>query len=232
MSFQVRNSLAVAASEGVDAPASLSKFGDLVTMPWIYKLAMAGRIYMGGYGLEETDTDGEGTLADITPTFALAAPASGLLIIPLYVRLQLTTEGGAAPDAYLTYVSTGSDTGIVISGTSITALNCLGGSSRGSQANFIHTVTSAAFTDAQNKVLWQSKDMPDDLLSVVGIDVDGGSVETPANAVSAITIPIYPNIPIILNKGSSLNFHATTGTSDSKWRPTFVWAEVESTILP
>ena len=229
--FKVRQSLAPAAYEGVPVEASVSKFGDLFTLSWLDKLALAGRVYMGGMGIEETDIDGEGTLADITATWVLAAPKSGLLVIPLYIRLQLTTEGGAAPDAYLYYVSNGTDTAITATGTAGHALCTLGGAGRTSEATWIHTVTSGVITDAQNVVLWQAADMVTTLLSVVGVDVDGGSVENPKNDVSAVTIPLYPHIPIILNKGTSLNFNSVCGTSDSKWRPTFVWAEVEASLL-
>lgn len=229
--FKVRNSMAVAAAEGGPAEASLSKFGDLVSMPWVYKLALAGRVYIGGMGIEATDVDGEAALDDTAATWVLGAPSSGLLVIPLYVRLQLTTEGGAAPDAYLTYVSNMTDTGITTSGTAGVALPTLGGTGRGHQANWLYTVTSAAITSAQNVVLWQVKDAPDNLLSVEAVGT-GTPIETVGNSMSAVTIPLYPHIPIVLNKGTSLSFYTATGTSDSKWRPTFVWAEVESSLLP
>jgi hypothetical protein len=232
MSFEVRNSLAVAAAEGVEANASLSRFGDQFGMSLIDKLVLQGAVFLGGYGIEATDTDGAAALDDTTPTFVLAAPTNGLIVLPLWVRLQITTEGGAAPDAYLTYVSNATDTPISNSGTAIDAvLNCLGGAQRDSQASFLHTVTSGAITSTQNVVLWQTKDMPDDILSVVAVDVDGGSVETPNNAVSAVTIPLYPQVPIALRKGTSLNFYSVTGTTDSKWRPTFCWAEIPDTII-
>jgi len=231
LNFKVRQSMAPAAYEGVTTEAGLSKFGDIFAMSWIDKLAIAGRVYIGGVGMEDTDPDGEGSLSEEAATYVLAAPKSGLLVIPLFVRLQLTSEGGAAPDAYLTYVSTQTDTPIAVSGTAMTVLCTRGGAGRGSEATFAHTVTSAVFTSAQNVILWQWKDGPDNMLSTVGVDVDGGTVETPNNAASAVSIPLYPNIPIILNKGTSLNFYAVTGTSDSTWRPTFVWAEVEASLL-
>ena len=199
-------------------------------MPWIGQLALKGKCFIGGYGIEETDTDGEASLDDTKPTLMLKAPDSGTLVIPLFVRLQLTTEGGAAPDAYLSYVSTGTDTPIsVTSGTDVGVLNCLGGTQTTKAATCQHTVTIGAVTDAQNNVIWQATALLDNLISVemaTGANPDGVSTQ-----MSAVTIPLFPTIPLILNKGTMLNFYTATGTSDSKWRPTVVWAEESANIL-
>lgn len=206
--------------------------GDLITMPWLMKLLLEERVYIGGMGMEGTDPDGAAALAEETPTWMLRAN-TGIVAIPLYVRLQITTEGGAAPDAYLTYVNTGTATPIAYtSGTAAHVSNALGGERRGHQAKLEYTVTTGTYTSTQNVILWQTKDMPDDILSVVAVDADGGSVETPANAPSAVTIPLYPHIPIALASGAFLAFYSVTATTDSKWRPTFVWAELDETQVP
>jgi hypothetical protein len=231
--FMIRNTLGKVADAGVLKPASLTKFGDLCTIPWQYNLLMQGKVFMGGMGLEATDIDGQDeTFDEADISHILRAPESGTVLIPLYVRIQLTTEGGAAPDFYLSYVNTNSNTPISLtSGTANTVINCLGGQHDACNAKCYYTVVTAAITDAQNVVLWQNKDAPDDLLSVVAVDVDGGSVETMRNGVSAVTIPLFPHIPIGLNKGSMLALYASTATTDSKLRPTFVWAEMPDTIL-
>jgi len=222
--------MGVAGADGVNVEASTSKFGEVITLPWVYRLALAGRVYIGGMGIEATDVDGEASLDDTKATWVLHAPTSGLLVIPLYVRLQLTTEGGAAPDGYLTYVSNGTDTPVSNSGTAGVALSALGGAGRESEAKFLYTVTSGAVTSAQNVVLWQATALPDNIISVEAVGT-GTYIEGVNNNQTAVTIPLYPNIPIVLHKGTSLNFYTATGTTDSKWRPTFVWAEVESTML-
>jgi hypothetical protein len=229
---RVKTSLVASEGNAVDK-VSANFGGDLITMPWIYKLLLEGRVFIGGMGFEATDIDGQDdSIAEENPTWLLRANA-GIVAIPLYVRLQLTTEGGAAPDAYLTYVNTGTATPIAYtSGTAGHVSNALGGYQRSSNAVFTYTNTTGTFTSTQNVVLWQMTDTPDDLLTTVAVDVDGGSVETPNNAVSAVTIPMYPHIPLALTDGAMLAFYAVTGTTDSKWRPTFVWAELPGTQLP
>ncbi|MFA5401566.1 MAG: hypothetical protein WC359_14040 [Dehalococcoidia bacterium] len=192
---------------------------------------LQGRVFIGGEGIEATDVDGEAALDDTTPTWLLRAPDSGVIVVPLYVRLQLTSEGGAAPDAYLTLINSNLDDPIVYtSGTAGTVLNALGGQSRTNQAKFVNTVTIAAVTDAQNAVIWQAKDIPDNLLSAEAVGT-GTPVETLSNSMSAVSIPLFPHIPIALTKGGMLAFYTATGTSDSKYRPTFVWAEIPDDIL-
>jgi len=221
------------AADGNDvSKVSTNLGGDLITMPWIYKLLLEGRVFIGGMGIEGTDPDGAGTLAEESPTWMLRAN-NGIVAIPLHIRLQLTTEGGAAPDAYLAYVNTGTGTPIAYtSGTAGHVSNALGGERRDPGAVFEYTVTVGTHTSAQDVVLWQTKDMPDDILTVVGVDVDGGSVETPAGAVSTVNIPLYPTIPLAIANGSFLAFYSVTASTDSKWRPTFVWAEIDETQIP
>ena len=226
--FIVRNTVGKVADAGVLKEASVNKFGDLITIPWQYNLLMQGKVFMGGMGIEATDIDGQDeSFEEQDVEYCLKAPDSGTIVIPLYVRVQLTTEGGAAPDFYLTYVNTNLNTPIAISaGTACTVINCLGGQHAANEAKCYYTATSAEYTSAQNVVLWQNKDAPDDLLSVVGVDADGGHIEAMDNRISAKTIPLFPHIPIGLAKGASLNLYASTQTSDSKTRPTFVWAEI------
>jgi hypothetical protein len=231
--FEVRNTSSKVADAGAEALASITKFGDVVTMDWQYNLMLQGRVFIGGEGIEATDVDGEGTLDETKPTWLLRAPASGTLIVPLYVRLQLTTEGGAAPDAYLGLVSPDSDDGIAFtSGTQgASVLNALGGQHNASAAKFSYTNVVGTITSAQNVILWQTKDTPTTLLTVVAVDVDGGSVESLGSPISSVEIPLFPHIPIALNKDAMLCFWTATASSDSKYRPTFVWAEIPDDIL-
>ena len=230
--FEVRDTSAKVGDAGALVAASINKFGDVPVMDWAYNLMLQGRVFIGGAGIEATDPDGEAALNDTTPTYVLRAPDSGYVVVPLFVRLQLTSEGGAAPDAYLTLINSNLDDPIVYtSGTACTVLNALGGQRNAHQSKFVSTVTIAAVTSAQNVVIWQAKDMPDNMLSVIAVDADGGSTESLGDPISTIEIPLFPHIPIALTKGGMLAFYTATGTSDSKYRPTFVWAELPDTIL-
>lgn len=225
--FIVRDTMAKVGDAANLLPASIDKYGNVKTIPWVYDLMIQGRVWYGGCGIEETDVDGHASLDDLYPTYMLRAPDAGTIVVPLFVRLQITTEGGAAPDAYLTLVNTNSDTNISLtSGTAANVVNALGGlPPASSAAKFYNTVTVAAITSTQNIVLWQSKDMPDNLLSAEAVGT-GTPVETVNGSMSTVNIPLYPHMPIGLAKGSMMAFYTATGTSDSKWRPTFVWAEI------
>lgn len=229
--FEVRNTSAKIGDAGASVAASITKFGDVPVMDWQYNLMLQGRVFIGGEGIEATDVDGEAALDDTTPTWLLRAPDSGVIVVPLYVRLQLTTEGGAAPDAYLTLINSNLDDPIVYtSGTAGTVLNALGGQSMAHQAKFVNTVTIAAVTSAQNAVIWQAKDLPDNIISVEAMGT-GTPIETLGNSMTAVSIPLFPHIPIALTKGGMLAFYTATAVSDSKYRPTFVWAELPDSIL-
>lgn len=230
--FEVRNTSAKIGDAGASVAASITKFGDVPVMDWQYNLMLQGRVFIGGMGIEATDVDCVATLDDLTPTWMLRAPDSGVITVPLYVRIQLTTEGGAAPDAYLTLINSNLDDPIVFtSGTAGTVLNALGGQHSANQSKFTYTNTIEAVTSAQNTVIWQAKDLPDNILSVEAVGT-GTPIETLSNSMTAVCIPLFPHVPIALTKGGMLAFYAATNNATkSKYRPTFVWAEIPDDIL-
>ncbi len=231
MNGVIRGKDALVGSQGVEIGPSLNPHGQLISVPWIYNLMLQGRIYTGGYGIEATHPDGEADLDDTNPTVMLRAPDQGVVVIPLYVRLRITTEGGAAPTGYLTQISTGTNSPIAYtSGTNIQVLNALGGARRGPSARFEHTVTIGAVADAQNNQIWEADDLLDNLQTVEMVTTK--NIDTVDGRITAVTIPFYPHIPIGLCRGDMLNFYAETGTTDSKWLPYFVWAEVDETVVP
>lgn len=213
-----------------DPKASLSAMGDQYVMPFHYRLAMEGRVFICGQGIESTTVDGEAALDDTTPTYILRAPEQGLIVIPLWIRIHITTEGGAAPDVWVSYINNGTDTNPALTaGTAVVALNALGGAGApNSQAICQTGATLGAITDAQNICLFEETNMPDNLLSAPG---DTSPIGV-GNGVADRSFPLYPHIPMILNRGTTLAVYTATGTSDSKWDCQMCWAELPSTVLP
>jgi len=209
--------------------ASLSAMGDIYQMPFIYRLAMEGRVFICGQGIESTTVDGEAAIDDTTPTYLLRAPEQGLLVIPFWIRIQLTTEGGAAPDVWIAYINNGTDTNPALTaGTDVVTLNVLGGARPGNnQATCQTGATLGAITDAQNICIFENASMQDNLLSApTNSDLGVGNLTTEKH------LPLYPNIPLILNRGTALAVYTATGTSDSKWDCQICWAELPATVLP
>lgn len=229
---EIRGLDSLVGAQGKVTDPSLNTFGQMIGVPWIYNLMLQGRVYTGGMGIEETHPDGEGDLDDTNPTYMLRAPDQGVVVIPLYVRLELTTEGGAAPAGYLAHIGTGTNIPIAYtSGTALQPLNALGGQRRAANARWEHSVTIGAVSTAQNNIIWEAANLLNDLITVEGATTVVG-VDSVDNRMTAVTIPFYPHIPMGLCRGDMLNFYAETGTTDSKWCPTFVWAEVDETIVP
>lgn len=214
-------------ADGATPSFRLSKRGELIVPDWWFQVAAEGRIFMFGDGIEDTHDDGQAALADTTPTYILKAPSGGTVLVPMGVEMELTTEGGAAPNIALTYVQ--EDITVSTAGTTRTVLNALGGlSPRASQAVAQLNPTMAAFTGAQNVVLKATRNIVDNILSVENIVTGAAAGGAIAQNFPLATLNWTPMGPLILRAGSMISLHVYTGTSDSKWRTTWMWAELEA----
>lgn len=208
------------AQDGTNPKIRLSRRAELIIPDWYFQLAAEGRIFYSGDELEATFNDGQATILDTTPTYVLKSP-SGTYIVPLAIELELTTEGGAAPLVDVVYIQ--GDSPITTQGTTIIAYNALGGASpRASKA--IHqlnpTVTALA---ANNVILTGGRNIPDNLLSVGLAD----TVDHGVALVDMATLRWSPPAPLLMTDGAQISVYFGTGTSDSKWRSLFVWAELD-----
>jgi len=210
---------------GNKTSARMNQAEELVQIPWLYQLCLEGRIFVAGSGVAETEINGEGAVNDTTPTFMLAAPTAGTIVIPLYFRAYMDTEGGAAPDGFLvSYVQENKVS--AASGTAMSPINCFGGAApRKHQATALHTVSSVtAIGDDENVVITERTHLLDDLVSTEAVTTVS-SVERWDTSTFELTW--QPEMPISLRYGSGIMFFAGTGTSDTEFNYTLAWAELD-----
>ena len=216
------------ASAGVALAGATNLAEELRTVPWLMQAGFQGNVYIAGHGLEETATDGIiTTLDETTPTFMLMAPASGTIVIPIWAEIRMHTEGGAAPDAYLSYV--GVDRSSPPAYTSLDKLQ-LNGSATSSLAIVGKTVSAvAAITSAQTVLLARRANILDNVISVEGATTSPGQELMGRNSL-ALEFNFWEKFggAFQLYAGRSVMFHTVTATTVSAYSVTFVWAEVPS----
>lgn len=225
--FVVRHAAARVGS-GLRAPARVNQAGELVEMPLLWDLALQGRVFVGGHGIEETATDSESTLQDQTPMFALFADTGGSSVVfPLSIQVRLHADGGAASELYAAYVQ--SDVMDAGTGTSMDILNCLGGvNPRVPNAKLEKSLASVtAFGDNANVMFMRRADILDEILAAEMITRDA-QVEMPGR--NTLEYVWTPPSPYALYKGSSIAVFAKTASTDSTWSATFFWAELDASV--
>jgi|SRR3990167_533875 len=232
LSFITRHA-GVRVSTGVASAARVNQAEMLVTMPWLTQLALEGRVFMAGHGLEETATDGIiTTLDETTPTFILMAPASGTVVLPIWAEFRLTTEGDAAPDAYLSYVGVDRSSGLTKTDLDKVPVGRLSADAATSAAICAKTVsTVTAITSAQTVLLARRSEVLDNLISVE-------AATTRAQIQSLAFDPLGLSFDFIgkfggaftLYQGQSIMFHTRTSTAVSVYSVSFVWAELPSSV--
>ena len=203
--FKVRDTNSLVGSVGQLQPATIDLFGNIQVTDLVTKSLLQGRVFIGGYGIEDTTADGEVSLDDTTPTYILRAPdGGGIITVPLWVRIQMTTEGGAAPDAYLAFVNGMGASISYSSGTALNAINALGGCAIKAQSRFvIGPAVIGAVANSQNVLLYRNANLLDNLISV-----EAATTKMPDNVAGDTTtfrMPLFPQIPIALYKGSMLS---------------------------
>lgn len=207
-------------ADGATPSFRLNKRGELVIADWLFQLASESRLFMSGDELEATFNDGQAAITDTTPSYILRGPA-GTIVQPLYCELELTTEGGAAPLADIIYIQ---GDNAVTAGTTIVAYNCKGGlNQRESKAIHQLNPTLTAFA-ANNVIVSGFRNMPDNMLSVGLADTVTTAVELTRSAKLLWT----PPVPILLTDNAMIAVYLGTGSTDSKWRYNFYWAELDA----
>lgn len=216
------------AGAGIAAGANLAEMVRIASEP--FQWGLEGKVYIAGHGLEEAATDGIiTTLDDTTPTFVLMAPASGTIVVPIWAEVRIHTEGGAAPDAYLSYV--GVDRVSVTTGTALDKLQ-INGAATSSLAIVLKTVTAVpTFTSAQTVLLARRANMLNDIISVEGATTVVGQENMGRNTM-ALEFDFWSKFhgAFQLYGGRSIMFHTVTATTVSAYSATFMWAEIESSI--
>lgn len=214
---------------GSSGAAGLNLAEELKTVPWLMQRGFEGNVYIAGHGLEETATDGEAALDETTPTFVLLAPAAGTIVIPIYAEMRMHTEGGAAPDAYLSYV--GVDRASTITKTDLDKLQ-LNGAATTSAAIAAKTVSAiSAITSPQTVLLKRRANVLDNLISVEAVTLQENQ-ETFSRSPLDLEYNFIEKFggAFVFSGGRGVMFHTATATADSVYSVTFVWAEVPTAV--
>uniref|UniRef100_A0A6M3J2X7 Tail protein n=1 Tax=viral metagenome TaxID=1070528 RepID=A0A6M3J2X7_9ZZZZ len=195
---------------------------DLITGSSMLRWLAEGKIISAGLGCEETAIDSAAALADVSPTFGIFAPSnSDIKILPIYARMSMTGEGGAAPviQAAFTKAAANCATAMTRSGTALSKQNNNAAYIGVGDVVALHTVTVSALTTA-------------DYLSMVEATVVDNSISVAgANLVNTHVDFDFLKAPILLSAGAGLLFYAYTGTTDSTWIPYIVWAQLTADDL-
>lgn len=197
-----------------------TKNRDLVIAPSILRWAMEGKVFSAGLGPEDTAIDSEAAFNDEAHTFALVAPSSSTVyVLPIFVRMSVTGDGGAATYAQveITKAALECATQLECSGTALTKINHNSNVTTAPQSAALHTVTSSALTNADYITMIQVTTV--DALLTTGAPM--------ANKENCIEINLLPET-WLLSAGAALFLSPYTGTTDSTWVPYIVWAELSA----
>jgi len=223
MSYIARsNATRVAAGATVGARTNLA--GEIVSTPWETQMMLEGRVFIAGTGLEENGIAGIAAIDETTPVFGLVAPAGGVVMIPLWIRVYYDTEGAAAQTMHWYYVQ--ADKAAYAAGTVLPAINCLGGSTpRVAQGRLLYTLTGVtATTSAQNVVIEERAHVLDNFWSIEGVTTLANQ-ETPGGNNVAQQSIVFKNIaPFGLADGSHILFCAIDATA--RYNIAAAWIEV------
>jgi hypothetical protein len=220
---------ASAATIGDNVSARLNQAGEIVTIPWLTQMALEGRVFVAGHGVEEAGIDGEAAVNDTTPSFALTA-GNDTIVIPLWFRAYFDTEGGAAPVWHLAYCQ--STKGVSGAGTAVTAIPTLGGLSPRTSAAEAQTSLSGvtAIVAAEYVVLTERIHVLDNYVSAEAATTVAGA-EAPGGRYSNMeAVYEFDKTPIALTAGASVLFYTATGVSDSKYNYSMCWVEVPADV--
>ncbi len=232
MTFVSRH-VGTAIATGVAGAARMNQAEMLVNFPFLAQLALEGRVFMAGHGLEEAATDGIiTTLDETTPTFMLMAPGSGTFVLPIWAEFRLMTEGGAAPDAYLSYVGVDRSSGPAYTTLDKVPVGRLAADAVTSAAIAGKTITTVtAITSAQTVLLARRADILDNFQSVEAVTTLANQ-QTMKNDTFALEFDFWSKFhgAFILYQGQSIMFHTKTATTVSAYGVSFIWAEIPASV--
>jgi len=204
-----------------------------VDFPFLTQLAIEGRVFMAGHGLEQAATDGIiTTLSEVTPTFILMAPAGGTIVIPIWAEFRLMTEGGAAPDCYLSYVGVDRSSGLTKTALDVVPVGQLAANAVTSAAIAAYTVSGVtAITDAQTVLLARRANILDNMTSAEMLTTLPNT-ETMQRDPLGLSYDFMAKFhgAFVLNTGQSIMFHTVTATTVSAYGVSFLWAEIPSSV--
>lgn len=211
-------------ADGTATPIRVGRDGSVIVRDHIAQLALEGKLFAAGVGIEGTALTGRTGLDDTTPDIWLQAPSGGnVLVRPLYFVAMVTSEGGAAPDWYLAAIS--ANIAVTTQGTVVTPRSF--GKVGATSAAVLQTLpTVGAITEAQHVRLASSESALDNLISVEHITGANTDKEDMMSSLTRIQYE-FP-WPIYLADGQALGFYSVAGTTGQGLEWTLVYTELDS----
>ena len=221
---QVQHAAKSFGADGTATAIRTGRDGSVIVRGHMEQLALEGKLFIGGVGIEGTALTGRTSLDDTTPDIWLQAPAGGNVVIrPTWLEIMVTAEGGAAPDWYLAAI--GANIAIATAGTTVTPLSF--GKVGATSAAILQTLpTVGAITNAQNVRLASSENTLDNLISV---EHATGANTDKEDMMSSLTRIRYEfPFPIYLADGQAIAFYSATGTTGQGLEWTLAYVELDS----
>ena len=211
-------------ADGAAVAIRTGRDGSVIVRDHMAQLALEGKLFIAGVGIEGTALTGRTALDDTTPDIWLQAPSGGNVIVrPTWLEILVTAEGGAAPDWYLAAIA--ANIAISTAGTTVTPVSF--GKVGGTSAAILQTLpTVGAITSAQNVRLASAENALDNLISVEHITGANTDKDDYMNTLTRIRYE-FP-FPIYLADGQAIAFYSVTGTTGQGLEWTLAFTELDS----
>lgn len=227
--FQNRNNVAQAAL--VTGNRSLVTSGDVL------RWTAQGKVFAAGHGLQSTGIDSQAETAltpdDVKASIALQAPSGGSkLIVPILLRINFESEGGAATDVELVFTKSASEcaTTLAFSGrdmlvddfplysTSPVQNSPTARAYYGVATTFLLTVSALTVADM--------------VMYDFAVLADNNVVAPLSNADRLLKYPfLQEGAPHILTNGAAMILYMNAAGGDAVFHPYIQWAELDEDDL-
>ena len=213
--------------EGVARAGGLTGNRDLIITPNILRWVAEGKVFSAGVGYESAGIDDIGvTLDDETPDFGLyTSTSTTTFILPLLVRLSIHTEGGYYPRIIVGITRQASDCATTLARSAGTALpsviNHNIALNNAPTATAYYTCTNSALTNADFVAVIKAVAADNPTSGTGGLGFNKGTV---------FELDLSKD-PHLLAGGAALLVYPNTQTTDTKWCPYIMWAELTADDL-
>lgn len=201
---------------------------DIITSSSLLRWVAEGKVFSAGVGVENTGIDSDSdTKNEQSPEAALVTSHSqGVYILPILVRMSVHTEGGALNIMHVVVTRAATDVAAgstVITGTAMPSIqNHNSGLKNKPTAKPLYTAAIAgALANTDFIMLIKAIQADNPISGTGGLGFGGGTGQGTVH----FELDMLED-PYLLSDGASLLIYPNTGTTDQKYMPYIVWAEL------
>ena len=208
--------------EGIPRAGGLTGARDIIVVPNILRWVAEGKVFSAGVGYENAGIDSDGVALDAaSPEAALvASTSSDIYVLPLLVRMSTHTEGGYFPRIIVGITRAAADcaTTLVVSGTAFPSIlnHNVALSTKAPTAAATYTSTASALTNADYVCVIKAVAADNPVTGTGGLGFNRGTV---------FELDLSRD-PHLLQAGAALLVYPNTQTTDTKYCPYIMWAEL------